>query len=57
MKIMKKVELSDRIKMAYEIKVTSAMRRKLALEVSWYDVHGDSHTEKFSVDQGQTIEF
>ena len=54
---MSEAQLGDRIKMAHTIKFTSAMRRKLALEVSWFDVHGQSHTEEFSVKEGSVIEF
>lgn len=54
---MSEIQLGDRIKMAHTIKVRKAMRRNLALEVSWYDVHGESHTQEFSVKEGSTIEF
>ena len=54
---MSEMQLVDRIKSAHTIKVTSAMRRNLALEVSWYDVHGKSHTQEFSVKEGSVIEF
>jgi len=54
---MSEIQLSDRIKMAHAIKVESAMRGKLALRVSWYDVKGGSHTQKYSLDEGSVIEF
>lgn len=54
---MSEMQLVDRIKSAHTIKITSAMRRRLALEVSWYDVHGESHTQEFSVKEGSVIEF
>ncbi len=54
---MSEIKLEDRLKMAHTIKFTSAMRRKVALEVSWFDVHGESHTQEFSVKEGSVIEF
>lgn len=54
---MSEIQLEDRIKMAHTIKVTSAMRRKLSLEVSWFDVHGKSHSQEFSIKEGSVIEF
>ena len=53
---MSEIQLSDRIKMAHSIKVESAMRRKLVLRVSWYDVKGQSHTQKYSLEEGSVIE-
>ena len=48
--------ISDRIKMAHTIEIESAMRRKVALKVSWYDVHGKNHTQHYSLGEGSTIE-
>ncbi|NIM25248.1 MAG: hypothetical protein GTN35_01935 [Nitrososphaeria archaeon] len=48
--------ISDRIKMAHTIEIESAMRRKVALKVSWYDVHGKNHTQHYSLVEGSTIE-
>ena len=53
---MSEVQLSDRIRMAHTIEVESAMRRKVALKVSWYDVHGKNHTQHYSLSEGSTIE-
>ena len=53
---MSEVQLSDRIRMAHTIEVESAMRRKVALKISWYDVHGESHTQHYSLNEGSTIE-
>ncbi|MDH3617423.1 MAG: hypothetical protein OES14_01810 [Nitrosopumilus sp.] len=53
---MEETQLSDRIKMAHTIEVESAMRRKVALKVSWYDVHGENHTQHYSLNEGSTIE-
>jgi len=53
---MSEIQLSDRIKMAHSIKVESAVRRKLALRVSWYDVKGESHTQIYSLEEGSVIE-
>ena len=49
-------QLGDRIKMAHTIKVESAMRRKVALKISWYDVHGENHIQHYSLNEGSTIE-
>jgi len=54
---MNQARLSDRIKMAHTIEIQSAVRRRLAISVSWYDVHGESHTQKYSLDEGSIIEF
>ena len=53
---MNEMQLSDRIKMAHTIEVKSAVRRKLALKISWYDVHGKNHTGQYSLDEGSKIE-
>lgn len=53
---MSELQLSDRIKMAHTIEVDSAIRRKLELKVSWYDVHGNNHTQKYSLTEGSKIE-
>lgn len=54
---MSEAKLSDRIRMAHTIQIQSAVRRRLAISVSWYDVHGDSHTQVYSLDEGSVIEF
>jgi len=54
---MNETQLSDRIKMAHTIEIKSAIRRKLALKISWYDVHGENHTEQYSLNEGSKIEF
>lgn len=54
---MNEAKLSDRIRMAHTIQIQSAVRRRLAISVSWYDVHGDSHTQDYSLDEGSVIEF
>ena len=54
---MNEIQLEDRIKMAHTIKVKSALRRKVGLEISWFDVHGESHTQEFSIKEGSIIEF
>lgn len=53
---MNEVQLSERIKMAHTIEVKSAIRRKVALKVSWYDVHGENHTNLYSLNEGSTLE-
>ena len=53
---MNEVQLRDRIRMAHTIEVESAMRRKVSLKISWYDVHGENHTQNYSLNEGSTIE-
>lgn len=53
---MSEVQLSERIRMAHTIEVQSAMRRRVSLKVSWYDVHGENHTQNYSLNEGSTIE-
>ncbi len=53
---MNEAQLGDRIKMAHPIEVESAMRRKVGLKISWYDVHGENHTQHYSLNEGSTIE-
>jgi len=53
---MSEVQLSDRIKMAHTIEVESAMRRKVLLKISWYDVHGENHSQNYSLNEGSTVE-
>jgi hypothetical protein len=48
--------ISDIIKMAHTIEVESALRRKVGLKISWYDVHGQNHTQHYSLIEGSTIE-
>ena len=54
---MSEIQLQDRIKMAHTIEVESATRRKLGLKISWYDVHGENHTQEYSLSEGSRIEF
>lgn len=42
--------------MAHTIEVESAIRRKVALKISWYDVHGENHTNLYSLNEGSMIE-
>ena len=53
---MNEMQIGDRIKMAHTIEVKSATKRKLALKISWYDVHGKNHTGQYSIDEGSKIE-
>ncbi len=54
---MSELQLSDRIKMAHTVEIESATRRKLGLKISWCDVHGKNHTQKYSLSEGTKIEF
>ena len=49
--------IQDRLKHASCITVESAMRNKVNLNVSWYDVHGEEQSQKYSISAGSTIEF
>ena len=53
---MNEKQIGDRIKMAHTIEVESALRRKVELKISWYDVHGENHTQHYSLGEGSTIE-
>jgi len=49
--------IQDRLKQASCITVESAMRNKVNLNISWYDVHGEEQSQKYSIPAGSTIEF
>jgi len=49
--------IQDRLRHASCIKVESAMRNKVNLNVSWYDGHGEEQSQKYSISAGSTIEF
>jgi len=46
-----------RLKQASCITVESAIRNKVNLNVSWYDVHGEEQSQKYSISAGSVIEF
>ncbi|MCH8916286.1 MAG: hypothetical protein IIA82_10675 [Thaumarchaeota archaeon] len=49
--------IQDRIKQASCITVESALRNKVILNISWYDVHGEEQTQKYTISAGSVIEF
>ena len=49
--------IQDRLKHASCITVESAVRNKVNLNVSWYDVHGEEQSQKYSISAGSIIEF
>ena len=49
--------IQDRLKQASCITVESAVRNKVNLNVSWYDVHGEEQNQKYSISAGSVIEF
>lgn len=55
--IVKEKPIQDRLKHASRITVESAVRNKVNLNVSWYDVHGEEQSQKYSIPAGSTIEF
>ncbi len=49
--------IQDRIRQASCITVESAIRNKVSLNVSWYDVHGIEQCQKYTISAGSVIEF
>ena len=49
--------IQDRLKQASCIKVESALRNKVDLNVSWYDIHGKEQSQKYTISAGSVIEF
>jgi len=49
--------IQDRIRQASCITVESAIRNKVSLNVSWYDVHGIEQNQKYIISAGSVIEF
>lgn len=49
--------IQDRLRQASCIKVESALRNKVCLKVSWYDVHGEEQNQKYTISAGSLIEF
>jgi len=49
--------IQDRLKQASCIKVESALRNKVCLKVSWYDVHGEEQNQNYTIFAGSVIEF
>ena len=49
--------IQDRLRQASHITVESAVRNKTVLNISWYDIHGNSQSQKYTLPAGSTIEF
>jgi len=49
--------IQDRLRQASHITVQSAVRNKVNLNVSWYDVHGEQQSQEYTIPAGSTIEF
>jgi hypothetical protein len=49
--------IQDRLRQASHITVQSAVRNKVNLNVSWYDVHGELQSQEYAIPAGSTIEF
>ena len=49
--------IQDRLKQASHITVESAVRNKVSLNVSWYDVHGEEQHQSYTISAGSVIEF
>jgi len=49
--------IQDRLRQANSIKVESALRNKVSLKVSWYDIHGEEQNQKYTISAGSVIEF
>jgi hypothetical protein len=48
--------IQHRLKQASCITVESAIRNKVNLNISWYDVHGEEQSQKYSIAAGSVIE-
>lgn len=49
--------IQDRLRHASCIKVESALRNKVDLNISWYDIHGEEQNQKYTISAGSVIEF
>ena len=49
--------IQDRLRQASCITIESALRNKVNLNISWYDVHGDEQSQKYTISAGSVIEF
>ena len=49
--------IQDRLKQASCITIESALRNKVNLNISWYDVHGKEQNQKYTLQAGSVIEF
>jgi len=49
--------IQDRLRQASYIKVESALRNKVDLNISWYNIHGEEQSQKYTISAGSVIEF
>jgi len=49
--------IQNRLRQASSITVESALRNKVNLNVSWYDVHGEEQSQRYVISSGSVIEF
>ena len=49
--------IQDRLRNASCITIESALRNKVNLNISWYDVHGEEQNQKYAISAGSIIEF
>lgn len=49
--------IQDRLRQASHITVESALRNKVNLNISWYNIHGEQQSQKYTIAAGTMIEF
>ncbi len=49
--------IQDRLRQASCITIESALRNKVDLNISWYDIHGKEQSQKYTISAGSVIEF
>ncbi|MCE9651660.1 MAG: hypothetical protein K8Q89_01160 [Nitrosarchaeum sp.] len=49
--------IQDRLRHASCITIESALRNKVDLNISWYDIHGIEQNQKYTISAGSVIEF
>lgn len=53
----KQKPIQDRLRQASCITIESALRNKVDLNISWYDIHGEEQSQKYTISAGSVIEF
>ena len=49
--------IQNRLRQASHIEIESAVRNKVNLNISWYDIHGEPQSQKYTIPAGSIIEF
>ena len=49
--------IQDRLRQASHITIESALRNKVNLNISWYNIHGEQQSQKYTIAAGTMIEF